>query len=114
MEWGEAGVEVVEAGVDEVEWGDLDAPGFAQVGVAGLGGAWAVAGPEAGAVGGEEGVAFALEGDGAREFEHLVAGFAEPATEVRLFALSLGVVEAAEGDDAIALEAGVGGEDHVG
>ncbi len=34
--------------------------------------------------------------------------------EVRLLALALGVEEAADGDDAIAFEAGVGGEDHVG
>ena len=29
FEWGEAGIEVVEAWVDEVEWGDLDVPGVA-------------------------------------------------------------------------------------
>lgn len=38
----------------------------------------------------------------------------EPAAEVRLFALTLGMMEAAEGYDAIADESGIGGEDHVG
>ena len=38
----------------------------------------------------------------------------EPAAEPGLFALALGMKEAADGDDTVALEAGVGGEDHVG
>jgi hypothetical protein len=114
FEWGEAGVEVVEARVDEVEGGDLDAPNFAERLMAGGDGAGAVANPEAGAVGGEEGVAFAFEGRGAGGVDDGVACFAEPAAEVRLFALALGMEEAADGNGAIALETGVGGEDHVG
>jgi hypothetical protein len=113
-EWGEAGVEVVEAWVDEVERGDLDAPDLAERVVAGGVGAGAVANPEAGAVSGEECVAFAFEGGGAGRVDDGVAGELEPAAEMELFALALGVEEAADGDGAVALEAGVGGEDHVG
>ena len=82
--------------------------------MAGGDGAWAVADPEAGAVGGEEGVAFAFEWRGAGGVEDGIACFSEPAAEVWLFALALGVEEAADGDGAVALEACVGGEDHVG
>jgi len=113
-EWGEAGVEVVEAGVDEVERGDLDAPDLAQGIMAGGVGAGAVANPEACAIGGEECVAFAFEGRGARRVDDSVAGELEPAAEVGLFPLTLRVEEAADGDGAVALEAGVSGEDHVG
>ena len=77
-------------------------------------GAGAVANPEACAVGGEEGVAFAFEGRGAGGVDDCVAGELEPAAEMGLFALTLGVEEAADGDGAVALEACVGGEDHVG
>jgi len=44
-EWGEAGVEVVEAWVDQVERGYLDAPDLAQGVVAGGVGAGAIANP---------------------------------------------------------------------
>ena len=77
-------------------------------------GAGTVADPEAAAVGCEECVAFAFEGSGAGNVDEGVTGLLEPAAEVRLFALALGVKEAADGDDAVVLEAGVGGEDHVG
>ena len=76
-------------------------------------GAGTVADPETGAVGGEECVAFAFEGRGARRVDDVVAGELEPTTEVRLFALTLEVEEAADGDGAVALKACVGSEDHV-
>src|SRR5271163_2340963 len=82
--------------------------------MAGGDGAWAIADPEACAVGGEECVTFAFEWRGARRVEDGVASFMEPTAEVWLFALTLRVEEAADGDGAVALEAGVGGEDHVG
>ena len=77
-------------------------------------GAGTVADPETGAVGGEECVAFAFKGRGAWCVDDFISGLREPAVEVRLFALTLGVKEAADGDGAVAFKACVGGEDHVG
>jgi hypothetical protein len=114
FERSEAGVEVVEARVDEVEWGDLDVPRIAEGLVAGDEAAGAIACPEAGTVGAEESVAFAFERGGAGDVEDGVASFVEPGAEVRLFILTLGVEETADDDGAVAFETGVGGEDHVG
>jgi hypothetical protein len=72
-----------------------------------------VAGPEAGAVDGEESVAFAFEGDAAGDVKDRVAGGLEPAAEVLLFVLAFGVEEAAESYYSVVFETGVGGEDHV-
>lgn len=113
-QWREAGVEVVETWIDEVKRDDLDVPDFAKEMMAGGGGAGTVAGPEAGAVGGEESVAFAFEGEAAGDVKDRVASVLEPATEVLLFVLTFGVEEAAEGYDSVALESGIGGKDHVG
>jgi hypothetical protein len=55
----------------------------------------------------------AFEGHSAREFAYGKARFAEPAAEVRFFDLSLRVVEAAQGDDAVADKSGIGSEDHI-
>ncbi len=70
--------------------------------------------PETGKTGGEEGVTFAFEGGFARKVKDGVTVLLEPAAEVRLFALALGMEEAGKGDAAVVLDAGVGGEDHVG
>ena len=104
---------MVETWIDEVKRHHLDVPDFAEVGVAGGCGARAVACPEAGAVGGEEGIAFAFEWGFTGNVEDGVTGVVEPAAEVLLFGLAFGVEEAAEGYDAVAFEAGVGGENHV-
>ena len=113
FEWSEAGVEVVEVWVDEVKGHDGTVPCFAEGAVAGGCGAGTVARPEAAAIGREEGVAFAFKWSGAGDIDDGVTGVLEPAAEVRLFCLTLGVEEAADGYDAVVLEAGVGGEDHV-
>src|SRR5580692_11062799 len=80
----------------------------------GDGGPGAMTNPEAATVGGEERVDFAFKRSGAGNVHDSVASLLEPATEVRLFALTLRVEEAADGDGAVALETGVGGKDHVG
>lgn len=105
---------MVKTWIDEVKWHHLDVPDFAEVVVAGRCGAGAVACPEAGTIGGEEGVAFAFERGFAGDVEDGATGVLEPAAKVLLFGLALGMEEAAEGYDAVAGEASVGGEDHVG
>ena len=105
---------MVEAWVDEVKGDNLDVPDFAKKMMAGGGGAGTVACPEAGAVDGEESVTFAFEGDAAGDVKDRVAGVLEPAAEMFLFVLALGVEEAADGYHSVALKTGVGGEDHVG
>jgi hypothetical protein len=105
---------VVEAWVDEVKGDDLDVPDFAKEMMAGGGGTRTVAGPEPGTVCREESIAFAFEGETAGDVKDRVASVLEPAAEVLFFALALGIEEAAESNDAVALETCVGGEDHVG
>ena len=85
----------------EVERHDRNVPDFAECAVAGERGAKAVAGPETAAVGREEGVAFAFEGSVAGNVDKFVTGLKEPAAEVGLFVLALGVTEAADGYDAV-------------
>lgn len=113
-EWGEAGIEVVEAGINQPERNEVDIPGGGKQTVTGGGSTWAVADPEAGLTGGEQGVALAFEGGVAREIDGVVTVILEPATEVMFFGLALGMEEAADGHGAIEFEAGVGSEDHVG
>ena len=110
----EAGVEVVEAGVDKVERHDGKGPGLAEGAMARCRGTGAIACPEAAAISGEESVSFTFKGCGAGNVDESVVRLLEPATKMRLFALALGMEEAADGDDAVAFEAGIGGKDHIG
>ena len=109
----EAGVQVIEARVNEAQAGDLDVPKCRECAVACTVGAGAMADPEAGSIGGEEGVAFAFERGVAWQIDGVVAGLGEPAPEVRFFALTLGVQEAGHHDIFVTDEACVRGEDHV-
>ncbi len=78
-----------------------------------LAGAGAVAGPKTRAVGLEEGVAFAFERCDAGDVAHGETGLVEPAAEMGLLALAFGMMKAAEGDDAVADETGIGSKDHI-
>ena len=76
-------------------------------------GSGAVGHPEVVAVGVEHGVALALEGGLSGGVPEEEAGVLEPAAEVGLFGLALGVGEAGDGGDAVGDDGGVGDEDHV-
>ena len=82
--------------------------------MAGGGGAGTVACPEAGSRRRRRERRLRLRRGCAGDVENREAGLLEPAAEVLLFVLTLGVEEAADRYDSVALEAGVGGEDHVG
>lgn len=114
VERGEASVEVIEAGVAEVERGYGDVPGVGDVTVGGTAGADAVGGPEGSAGVVEEDVAFALEGDLAGGFPKEEALADEPAAEEGSFGAALGGIEAGDGGDAVMNEGSVADEDHVG
>ena len=105
---------MVEAWIDEVKGDDIDVPDVAKKMMTGSGCARTMAGPETVAVDREESVAFPFEGDTAGDVKDRVASVLKPAAEVLFFALTLGVKEAAESYDTVALESGIGGEDHVG
>lgn len=120
-EWGEAGIEVVEARVNEAQGGEISGGAgterIAERGVAGQLCAPAVAGPQVAAVGSEEGVAFAFKrrvGCGGGDGE---AFDLKPLAEEFFFALAFGVAETAEDELAAkrpgADKSGVGGENHV-
>jgi len=109
----EAGVEVIEAGIDEAEGDDLDVPEIGELAMAVLQCARAMAGPKAGAVRLKERVAFAFKGRETGNVANGEAGIGEPAAEVGFFSLTFAMMEAAQRDDAVADQTGVGGEDHV-
>ncbi len=113
-ERGEAGVEVIEAGVDEVERGEGGVPGAGEVAMAVFAGARAVCGPDVAAGGIEEDVAFAFEGGLARSLPEQEAGVGHPAPEVVGFGLALGMGEVGDGGDAVLDDGGVSDEGHVG
>src|SRR6516164_3222509 len=100
---------MVEARVDEVQRDNLDVPGAGKKMVALVGSTWAVAGPQTRAIRGEERIALSFKRYLAGNIEDGVASGVEPAAEVLLFSLALGVEEAAENDDAIVLKTSVGG-----
>ena len=114
MEGGEAGVEVVETGVGEVERGDGDVPGVGYVAVGGAAGADAVGGEERGSGVVEDHVAFSLEGSFARGLPEEEALRDEPAAEEGAFGAALGRIEAGDSRDAVVDEGSVAEEDHVG
>ena len=78
----EAGVEVVEAGIDKMERHDRNAPDVVECAVAGERSARTVAYPQIVAGSREEGVAFALEGCGARGVDDGVTCVLKPAVRV--------------------------------
>ena len=80
----EAGVEVVEARIDQVKRGDRGVPCVGDVAMALTAGADAVGSPKVIACGVEECVAFTLEGGLARSLPDQEAGVLEPAAEMRL------------------------------
>ena len=110
----EAGVEMVEAWVGEMQRGDGDVPRVGDVAMRGAAGANAVGGPEGGAVVIEDDVAFPLEGGLAGGLPEQEALADEPATEVGSFGAALGWIEAGDGGDAVMNERAVAEEDHVG
>ena len=110
----EAGIEVIETRVDKMKRDHFDSPCPAQLVVAGRCGARTMASPQTRAIAGEKRITFTLEWRATRDLENTITGVLKPTTEVPLFSLTLGVEEAAEGDDAIALETGIGSKNHVG
>src|ERR1700724_1185454 len=82
--------------------------------VAAFAGARAVACPQACGAGLKERIALAFKGRDAGNVADGEAGLLEPAAKVRLLALALRVVEAAERDGVAVNKAGVGSKDHVG
>ncbi len=113
-ERGEAGVEVIESGVGEVEGADGDMPRVGYVAMRGAAGANAVGGPESGAVVVEGEVAFAFDGSFAGGFPEEKTLRDEPAAKVGGFGSALLGVEAGDSRDAVVDESAVGKEDHIG
>jgi hypothetical protein len=89
-------------------------PGVGHVSVALQAGPDSMRGPQVISGGVEERVPFALEGGFAGSLPEKEACSLEPATEVTLFRLSLGVGEAGERNDAVLHDSSVSYEDHIG
>ena len=109
----ETGIEVVKSFVREAQRNHAQIEQLRQHGVRAEVGAHAVPGPEQAALGVQERVAFALEGDIAGHIQHLEAVAFEKLAEMIGLALPLAVEEA--GEDRLLAEhkPAVGGEDHV-
>ena len=114
VEWCEAGVEVIEAWVREVERGDGYVPCVGDVAVGCAAGANAVCSPKRGAGVVEEDVSFTFEGGFAGSFPEEEALTDEPAAEERGFGSALGWVEAGDSGDTVMDEGSVTDEDHIG
>ena len=79
----------------------------------GLEGSQTIARPQARPIGREECVSFALKWILSGDIEDLISGFLKPMAKVLLFALPLGVKEAAHYNGPIAFKSRIGGEDHI-